>query len=169
MENQKDRTEAVFERIWSNFNLDKAKLRSLSEKDKGELHALMRSIFMTSLETGKAVHEAAAEMQSINLNIAGTSKEEVESTVRGVVKEELSGLMGMLQDIKDTRSVGQTVYVGNNSPRGAGQVDEAVIALHGSMFDADMKTNIDDVSVEGKEVGGVGGSLEALRRLNKKD
>jgi hypothetical protein len=37
------------------------------------------------------------------------------------------------------------------------------------MFDADMKTNIDDVTVEGKEVGGVSSSLDALRKLTKKD
>ena len=165
------RADAVFERIWTNFNADKARLRSLSEKDKSELRELMRTMFMSSLEAGKVVQEAAAAAQEISLNFTGHSKEEVENTVRGVVKEELAGMMNVLREIKDTKST-QIVYASGQVPRGVGgaaEEDEAVIALHGSMFDADMKTNIDDVSVEGKEVGGVSSSLDALRKLNKKD
>jgi hypothetical protein len=170
MGNPSEHTDAVFERIWKNFNLDKAKLRSLSEKDKSELRELMRTIFMSSLEAGKVIQEATAAAQEISLNFSGHSKEEVENTVRGVVKEELAEMMDVLRDIKDTKST-QTVYVSGQAPRGVGGIeeDEAVIALHGSMFDSDMKTNIDDVTVEGKEVGGVSSSLDALRKLNKKD
>jgi hypothetical protein len=161
----KDRSEQVFEKVWQNFSLDKARLRSLNEKDKGELKALMKTIFMSSLAAGAAVEEATNAAKEFTFNVSGANKEEVEQTVRGVVREELSGLVDILAELKNRTE--QVVHVhGGGAGGGPTQLEEDVaIALHSALFSTDVKTNIDDVSVEGKEVGGVKGSLDALRKL----
>jgi hypothetical protein len=158
-----DRINIVFEKIWQNFTLDKARLRSLSEKDKMELKGLMKTIFMSSLEAGSAVDEAAAALKGLSLNINGSDKEEVESTVRSVVKEELGEIAGLLREIKDKPAT--VINSSSGSQPGYRQDTAVVVDLHSAMFDTDMKTNIDDVSVEGKEVTGVKSNLDALRRL----
>jgi hypothetical protein len=162
---EKDRrAEIVFEQVWNNISLDKARLRSLNEKDKNELKSLMRAMFMSSLSAGAAVSEATRVAQEINLNVSGADKDEVEKTVRSVLKEELSGLFSILDELKN-RAL-PAGYVGARGKE-AKLEDDVVVALHEAMFRTDMKTNIDDVSVEGKEVGGVQTNLEALRKLQK--
>ena len=43
------------------------------------------------------------------------------------------------------------------------------VVLHGALFDADMKTNIDDVALDGSSVSDVSQNLAALRKLMGKD
>jgi len=159
-----ERAEEVFEKVWRNFSLDKARLRSLNEKDKGELRSLMKTIFMSSLAAGSAVEEATRAAQEFNLTVTGADKQEVEQTVRNVVKEELSGLFGLLSELKN-RTVQVVGGVAMN--KGSELEKDVVVALHNALFSSDVKTNIDDIQVEGKEVGGVSGSLDALRKLRK--
>lgn len=157
---KEERANAIFEQVWANFNHDKARLRSLSEKDKTELKALMKTIFMSSLAAGAAVEDATKAAQQFNLHVSGADKQEVERTVRDVVREELSGLFQMIGELKN-----RSLLPASASRPGSDRSEDVAVALHEAMFGSDIRTNIDDVSVEGKEVGDVKGSLEALRKL----
>lgn len=155
---KKERAEAAFERVWQNFRLDKARLRSLSLKDKSELKMLMKTVFMSSMAVNTETTEIKLELEGI------ANSDEVESAVRRVLKEELGGLTGLLEEIKN-KPAGTTTIVHEGSTRSVvSEVDE-VVDLHGAIFAADIKTNIDDVSVEGDEVTDVKANREALRRL----
>jgi len=153
-----DRAEAAFEKVWNNFHLDKARLRNLSEKDKGELKTLMKTVFMSSMAFSESPKE-------IRFAIEGqTDGTKVEDSVRKAVQEELGGIRGMLAEIMDKPTVVQV-------SGGAGTVDNtrlaetASVVLHQALFDSDMTTNIDDIAVDGASVGSVDKNLEALRRL----
>lgn len=159
---KQERAEAAFERVWQNFRLDKARLRTLNEKEKGELKSLMKTVFLSSMAVGGAV----PEVQEINLKLEGdVDSGEVEGTVRRVLREELGGLTGLLEEIKN-RPVGTTVVRGGGS---SSSETAEVVDLHEAMFKADMNTNIDNVKVEGDEVKGVKSNLEALRKLRQKE
>jgi len=156
---QSEMAEESFERLWSGLSTDKARLRSLNEKDKAELKAVMKSIYLTSLAS-----HAGDGPEEINVNVEGIGREEVEETVRNVLREELGDLTRLLAEIKD-RPV-QVVSQGSAERRL--EDEKTVVDLHGSMFDSDMKTNLDEIDVSKGEVGDVKGSLDALRKLRSK-
>jgi hypothetical protein len=157
------RAEAAFERVWQNFRLDKARLRTLNEKEKEELKALMKTVFLSSM----AIDGTVTEVQEINLNLEGgeVNQEEVEGTVRKVLREELGGLTGLLEEIKNRPAETRVIEGG-----GGKSVSEAqeVVDLHEAMFSADINTNIDNVNVDQGEAQSVKKNLEALRKLQQK-
>lgn len=155
---KREKAEAAFERVWGNFRLDKARLRTLNEKEKAELKALMKTVFLSSMSLGEIPTE-------ISLKLEGDEKsEEVEGTVRRVLQEELGGITGLLQEIRDRPST-QVVQDRKRSSEPAAQ---ETVAFHEKMFEAQMNTNIDDVKVSGEEVKDVKSNLEVLRRLQGK-
>jgi len=159
---KRERAEAAFERVWDNFRLDKARLRTLNEKEKVELKSLMKTVFLSSMTLGEIPTE-------ISLKVEGDSNPEVvESAVRRVLKEELGGITGLLQALKDRPVETRVIQEGS---RDVSTESQEVVSFHAKMFEADeMSTNIDNVKVSGDEVKDVKSNLEALRRLqNKKD
>lgn len=161
---KRERAEVAFERVWEKFRADKARLRTLNEKEKADLKDLMKTIFMSSMSLDPIPPE-------INLKLdAGGSGEEVEGTVRRVLQEELGGITGLLKELKD-RPVETRVVSGGGGGGGSSVVaaePDEVVAFHGRMFEANMSTNIDDVQVSGEDVKSVKSNLEALRKLQKK-
>jgi hypothetical protein len=158
LETKTKKAEDAFERIWQNFRLDKARLRNLNEKDKDELKVLMKTIFMSSLSVADVPKEIKIEMSG------GLEAAEVEGTVRRVLREEMGNISGLLEELKNRP---QDVRVIERGAAKSG-IEEEPVVLHQAMFDADMKTNIDDVKVDDGEVRDVRGNLDALRRLNEK-
>lgn len=154
---QSEMADESFERLWSSLSTDKTRLRSLNEKDKNELKAVMKSIFLTSL----AAHVGDGP-DEINVNVQGVAQEDIESTVRSVLREELGDILKAVTELRDRPS--QQVVVQGSAERRL-EEEKSVVELHGSMFDSDMKTNLDDIDVSKGEVGDVKGSLDALRKL----
>jgi len=156
---KRERAEAAFERVWNNFRLDKARLRTLSEKEKAELKDLMKTVFLSSMSVGEVPTEISLKLEG------GEDSEGVETAVRRVLKEELGGIAGLLQDIKDRPVTTQVVQSGNPT---IDPSSSETVTFHEKMFEAQMNTNIDNVKVSGEEVKDVKSNLEALRRLQGK-
>ena len=155
-----DRAEAAFERVWNNFRIDKARLRNLSEKDKAELKMLMKTVFMSSMAMGEAPKEIKFELEG------GVDSDEVEGAVRKVVQEELGGIKGLLEQLRDRPA--QVIQGGGITQSADVSAEQAAVALHSALFNADMETNIDEVEMDGGDVGSVSGNLAALRKLMDK-
>lgn len=153
------RAEEAFERVWNNFRLDKARLRTLNEKEKAELKELMKTVFLSSMSVGEIPAEVSFKLEGDG------NQEEVEGTVRKVLREELGGISGLLEEIKNRSSETRVLREGSGSAPNA----QDSVELHARMFEAKMNTNIDKVKVSGEEVQNVTGNLEALRRLQKKN
>jgi len=144
--------DALFEQIWSRFNSNKPRLRSLSEKDRDELKSVMKHVFMAALS-------AQAIPQEIKLDLSGFSETpDVADTVRKVLKEELSGLVDKLS------SISVAPAINTDSKQKEAQIAADSIILNEAMF-VGAESNIDDVKIEGTQVGGIAEKRKKLKEL----
>jgi len=134
----------AFERLWARLDRQKARLRSLNEKDKAELKEVMRMVFLAAV--GSAAQKTPQEV-SIS------------------VQQDPNALREMLAEVLEEKLSGLAVPATASPVSGDAGVPNIKEALASEVFSSEMTTNIDEVELRGDKTAGVARNKELLRKL----
>lgn len=179
------RADMAFQHIWHNMNVGTTRLRSLNERDKGELKTLLRTILVSSAGGGTA---SSAPPITINLNTSpelprpaapDVDTDVIAKRVQEAVAQQMGAFVAAMQQpqpVQQTVDMSEVLAAIKKIPTSGAVVSvegkrlvplseaEAVV-LHEGMFGGEVSTNIDDVKLDTGSAKGISAAADMLRKM----